>query len=412
MRTMNCFFWGRLLLAIFVIGLGSAYAGTAGSLDPTFGVGGVTTTTITGANGIVNSMLLQSDGKILVLVGGAEVLRYTTTGALDANFGNKGVVVLATPIGGSLALQSNGQIVVGGVVTPSTGGAALGAERLNVDGSEDISFGSAGVAMINLNRTPLTGSAVLVQPNGDILVGTQLDPVGRRQPVQTALARFNSSGAPDSSFGNQGLSITNASGCTALALLASGDILTVDAQAVAQITPSGSLEATVSGGLVVATSQSSSAFVPSIFQSNGDYLFGTEVFTGEESRGHNAAAQVLRLTETGRPDPNFSTMTFHYVGSGGSGIEALVQGVAVAANGDIVVVGDQITFLSTGNIIVNGLARLTPTGNLDSTFGNGGIVVNTIPSSSAVVVQLDGNIVTAGFGANNNGLTLARYVGE
>jgi len=285
-------------------------------------------------------------------------------------------------------------------------------ERLNLDGTEDTSIGSGGLAMINLNRAPLTGSTVLVQPNGDILVGTQLDPLGRRQPVQTARARFNSAGAPDPTFGSQGLSITNALGCTALALLSNGDILTVDAQAIAELTPSGSLEARVTGGPLVATSQSSSAFVPSIFEANGGYLLGTEVFTGEESRGHNAAAEVLRFTETGSPDPNFATVTFHFVGAGRSGIEALVHGIAVQSNGDIVAVADQLTFSQSGTVTVNGLARLTSTGSLDPTFGSGGTVVNKIAASDAVVVQPDGKIVTAGFGSNNNALTVARYLGQ
>ena len=71
------------LVVAFVIGLAPAYAGTAGSLDPTFGKNGVTTTSgLSGINGVVNSILLQGDGKILVFVGGAAVLRYTTSGPL------------------------------------------------------------------------------------------------------------------------------------------------------------------------------------------------------------------------------------------------------------------------------------------------------------------------------------------
>ncbi|MGA7384582.1 MAG: hypothetical protein WBW81_07800 [Methylocella sp.] len=147
----------------------------AGSLDPTFGNGGVTVTSVAGTNGIVNSVLLQSDGEILVYVGGEAVLRYTITGALDTSFGSDGIAVLSTPIAGGLALQANGQIVIGGVVTPSTGGAALGVERLNTNGTQDTSFGSGGLAMVNLGRAPLESTAALA-----ILVDTQLDPISRR----------------------------------------------------------------------------------------------------------------------------------------------------------------------------------------------------------------------------------------
>jgi hypothetical protein len=92
----------------------------------------------------------------------------------------------------------------------------------------------------------------------------------------------------------------------------------------------------------------------------------------------------------------------------------LVDGLAVQSNGDILVVGSQITFTQSGVVSVNGLARLTPTGSLDSTFGrNGtGTVVNNLPGSRGVVIQSDGQFVTAWFANNNTDLTLARYLGK
>jgi hypothetical protein len=84
------------------------------------------------------------------------------------------------------------------------------------------------------------------------------------------------------------------------------------------------------------------------------------VFTGRESRGHNSAVQVLRFTETGSPDPTFNNPPFHFVGTGGSGIEALVDGQPVQFDADIVVVGNQVTFTRSGTLSVSGLARLTP----------------------------------------------------
>jgi uncharacterized delta-60 repeat protein len=400
-----------LSLAALLVGLESAYAGTAGNLDNTFGANGVTAVTAAGVNGIVNSILLQNDGKILVYVGGAAVLRFTTNGVLDTAFGSNGVAMLSTSIGGSLALQTNGQIVIGGIVTPSGGGAELGVMRLNPNGTSDASFGSGGLGVVSLgNRAPNTGSAVLLQPDGDIVVCSTLISVGRGQPYQTTLARFNSASGLDTTFGNQGLSIqTGVNGCSSLALLSNGDYLVVNTVAVAEFSPTGVARPTVTGGTIVAASQSSAAFLPSIFDTNGDYLFGSELFVGEESRGHNSSGEVQRFTQTGTQV--FNT-TFHYVGAGGSGIEAIVLGVAVQANGNVVAVGDQTTFSRSGNVTVYGLARLTASGSLDTTFGNGGTVVNNIPATSAVAIQSDGNIVTAGFGASNGALTIARYLGH
>ena len=140
-------------------------------------------------------------------------------------------------------------------------------------------------------RAPGEGTAVLVEINGDIVVGTQLFPTSRRQPTQTALARFTSTGALDNSFGSHGTIYTNGPGCSALAELSTGELLVV----------------------------------------------------------------LRGFSQTGTQVGN---ATVHYVGTGGSGIQAIVQGLAAEANGDIVAVGGQTTFSQTGVTIVNGLAQL------------------------------------------------------
>jgi len=405
------------LLLGLLLGVQQAQA-AAGSLDTTFGKSGTTATSIANADSILDSMLALSNDNILVFAGGAAVVEFTSNGALDTSFGSKGVATLSTAITGSLAAQPNGQIVIGGIVTPSGGGADLAVERLNSNGTMDSSFGSGGVALVSLGtRSPNVGNAVLIYPStvadsGDILVCTTLINVGRGQPYQTGLARFTPSGQLDATFGTEGLSIqTGVYGCTALALLSTGEILVVNTSAVAQFTSSGSAESTVTGGTIVATSQSSSPFEASIFDPSGDYLLGGELFVGEESRGHNSSGQVQRFSQTGT---QVADATFHFVGTGGSGIEALVQ--AVAAQGNFVVaVGEQITFAQSGDTTVNGLARLEVQANgslaLDPTFGSGGTVTNNLPASLGVVFQSTGNIVTAGFASNGN-LTLARYLGK
>jgi len=50
----------------------------------------------------------------------------------------------------------------------------------------------------------------LSQPDGNILMCASLEPTGRRQPSQTALARFTSTGELDTTFGNQGVTIATA----------------------------------------------------------------------------------------------------------------------------------------------------------------------------------------------------------
>jgi uncharacterized delta-60 repeat protein len=399
-----------------LVGVGSAHA-AAGSLDPTFGNGGVTLTSFGSSSNLsAIEVKVLSDGSILVLVNpentSNEVVRYTSTGAFDSSFGKNG---FAPVIGASMSIQSNGQIVVGAIVTDqNTEQQALAVQRLNADGTKDTSFGRGGMALADVdNRAPVI-EVVLAQPDGDILICSSLEPLGRKQPFQTALVRFTADGGVDTTFGNQGVAIaTGVSGCGALAVLSNGDILTANGEAVAQYSGSGSIESSVDGGTIIASNGSSGFELPNLFEPNGDILLGEDIFTGEESRGHDSAVQVFRFTETGNPDPTFDNQPFHWMGSGGGEIEALVQGLAVAPNGDIVVVGDQVMFSQQGTTSINGLARLTSTGQLDPTFGNGGIVANSVPGEGLALVAVqppDDNVITVGVEDNGTTLAVSRYL--
>jgi hypothetical protein len=132
------------------------------------------------------------------------------------------------------------------------------------------------------------------------------------------LARFTSTGQLDGTFGSGGIVIaTGANGCTSLAQLSDGGYLVVNGQGIAQFTASGSVVSPVIGGTVIAFNQNNFVFTPSIFQANGDYLFGEDLFVGEPSRGHNSSVEVLRFTDTGAADPTFIDTSFHFLGAGG-----------------------------------------------------------------------------------------------
>jgi hypothetical protein len=214
----------------------------------------------------------------------------------------------------------------------------------------------------------------------------------------------------------QGIAVaTGSQGCTALTQLSNGNYLVGDAQAVAEFTASGSVASTITPGTIFA-SNGIEPSTPSVFQPNGDYLFGTELFVGEESRVHNSSAEVLRFTETGAADasprqPSLPLYRRQWIGDRGH-----CKRVSVQLNGDIVVVGNQTTSAQSGTTIVNGLARLTPNGNLDPTFGTGGTVVNSVPAGTdgldGAVIQADGNIITVGAASNLIELTVARLLGN
>lgn len=184
---------------------------------------------------------------------------------------------------------------------------ALAVERLNSDGTRDKSFANGGMALADLGIRFPVFYVVLAEPDGSVLMCSSLEPTGGRQPSQTALAHFISAGELDTTFGNRGVTIaTAAGGCSTMALLTNGDILVVNAQAVAQFSSSGSVKSTVTRGPIAVSNEGSNPGATSFIQADGDYLLGQDVFTGRESRGHNSAVEVLSFTETGSPDQTFS----------------------------------------------------------------------------------------------------------
>ena len=172
---------------------------TNGSLDTTFGTGGIVTTPIgTEAGGY--SVALQPNGKILVAgygnPGGVysfALVRYDTNGSLDTTFdtdgNNDGIVT--TPIGTnargySVALQpADGKILVAGYTgVPGTGGFAL--VRYDTNGSPDNSFGTGGVVTTTIG-TDDVGLSIALQPDGKILVAGYGNPGGN---YEFALVRY------------------------------------------------------------------------------------------------------------------------------------------------------------------------------------------------------------------------------
>lgn len=80
------------------------FAQTAGSLDNTFGTGGIVTTTIGGTDDEAFSVAIQTDGKIVV-AGSAyngtdddfAIVRYNTNGTLDNTFQILELLMMSMP---------------------------------------------------------------------------------------------------------------------------------------------------------------------------------------------------------------------------------------------------------------------------------------------------------------------------
>jgi len=409
-----------LAAVILAVGVNSARAaGTAGALDTTFGNGGSVITALNSA--VPLAIQFQSKGDILILVNSAavtEVLRYTPAGVLDTTFGANGIAVLPSSFtGSSMAVDSSNRIVIAGD-TVSTN--ELAAARLTANGALDTTFGSDGIAQTNQSCCDAAG-ALVIEPAtvgagaDDIVFCGGLFPTGRREPSTTLLARWTSSGKLDPAFGSGGIvHVVGPGGCTALAVLSTGELLDANGTT-AQFEANGALESSVTGGTVAASAATQFPGT-TVFQPDGEIVVAGPLFVGEESRGHNASTEVLRFTETGAADSTFADPSFHFEGSGGPDIEALPRSVAIASNGDIVVLGEQITYSQSGEAVVNGLARLTPNGDLDTSFGSDGVETNTVPSGAEgfelAAIDSESRIIAVGITNNYTEIFLSRYLGQ
>ncbi len=179
-----------------------------GSLDSSFGTAGKVTTDV-GADDQPNDVVLQADGKIVVVgttnVGGRRfaLVRYDTDGSLDTSFGTGGSVV--TNVGGAdqiiraAVIQDDGMILAAGF-----DGADVVVARYTTDGSLDASFGSGGIV-----RTDIAGAgrdlafAVNIVGDDAILIG------GLANDTDFALLRYNPDGTLDTTFGTNGLVTTD-----------------------------------------------------------------------------------------------------------------------------------------------------------------------------------------------------------
>lgn len=171
---------------------------TNGTLDTSFGTDGK----VIGRIGYGRSLLIQDDGKIL-LGGGSNftfaLIRYNADGILDSTFGVGGEVITAVGSssgGNSLAIQSDGKIVLGGYADNN-----FALVRYNIDGSLDNTFGLGG-KVTTVTGSYSAGKSIGIQNDGKIVLGGYAE-------ADFALVRYNSDGTLDNTFGNGGKIITD-----------------------------------------------------------------------------------------------------------------------------------------------------------------------------------------------------------
>src|SRR6185436_12159814 len=136
--------------------------------------------------------------------------RYNPNGTLDSGFGTGGKVT--TSFTGqfhgirAIALQSDGKIVAAGFTFETNSNFALA--RYNSDGMLDGTFGTGGKVTTDFSPGAVDEAhAVVIEPGGRIIAGGIGTVAGNA--LEFALVRYGSDGTPDSSFGSAGKVTTN-----------------------------------------------------------------------------------------------------------------------------------------------------------------------------------------------------------
>ena len=417
----------------------------AGDLDPTFGSAGMVTTDINRSTDIANAVAVQADGK-LVVVGQTYkqndfsdedfvVTRYNPDGTLDTTFGRGGKVRTDFPglaaVPSSVVIQPNGKIVVAGGAFPLfTFLGNFEVVRYNPNGSLDTSFGNGGIVTTNFPEGSYASSVALQADGKVIAAGTVFVDFVIGEPSNTdfALARYNSDGTPDTSFGNGGQVSTDFFGME-------DDAFSVLIQPDGKIVAVGSANNPATYYDFAAVRYLSNGTIDTTFGVAGKVStdFGDQNF----DRAHSAALQpdgrivaagfaisqnggvqnfaVARYTSSGVLDTTFSRDGITQIDFG-SCCQSAYQ-VLLQSDGKIITVGYANTEDSDSDFL---LARLNPRGSLDTTFGVGGKVRTSFGDlnggANGAILQSDGKIVAVGFQATFSNqwanFALARYLSQ
>jgi uncharacterized delta-60 repeat protein len=330
------------------------------------------------APGIVNRLLRQPDGKLLVAglfreingLAATNLIRLQPNGTPDAGFGQPrfdGPIEV-------MALMPDGRMLVGGSFSVAAGVASPMLARLEPGGTFDGSFRHPGTSVA---IPPVRSLAVL--PDGKVLLGTSSGiNVGGRTAT---LHRYLPDGQPDAAYGQAvGATINSINDLLALPdgrHYVAGTFTSFGgspAEGLVRLLPDGSADPAF---IRPTTNPSLSAVTRVLPAPSGQIVVGGSF---SSYRGH-ASAGLVRLNDNGLPDPAF---------------RATLSGISLAlyVQGDgKVLMGSNGTH-SVGGVNQGGLSRLNADGTLDNSFVTGPSLISSNVLTAAV--QPDGKLVVGG----------------
>lgn len=376
---------------------------TAGCLDTTFGSNGDgTTTTYVSRDDnyfLLENSAMQSDGKILGLfdaprttVGKDVVIRYNAGGTLDSSFAGGGILYVNWNIPNystagyahAIAVQNVGgqeKILVAGSYSSASSQIGLRVDRYNLDGTLDTTFGSGGTVKYNVSYA----RAMAVQPDGKILTTR----------AGGDLIRLNANGSLDTTFGSGGVAAVSTLTASSIAVQSTGKIIlsgysttkNKDSMTIARFNANGSPDDGSRKDSTTNDSFGSGGKTTIDFYSGGMSRATTlkidangKILAAGSARPSGSIFDdyaVARLTANGQLDTTFDgdgKATFDL----GPASENLGS-IALQADGKIVLVGSKSNAARNGDLAI---IRLNTNGSLDTSFGNGGIVVSDFSPTS------------------------------
>ena len=338
------------------------------------------------ASNVANALALQEDGKIVVVgntqnpVPGFGLARFNVDGTIDTTFNHSGAepgTASQTTINGfvvgafanGVAIDSNGNIVVVGLVVGNSSIDQFAIARFLPNGHLDVSFNSGGTTPgtasndIDGSGEAAEAYSVVIDQEGNIVVaGT-----GEVSAIANfAVARYTSSGVLDSTFNALG----NEPGTQAT---------TIDNSTLG------------SDGFSVALQRDGKIVVGgTVSENSGQSLFGV-------ARFDNDGAPDLSFNPGGIQPGTVSTAIDNFTADSENGV------VAIQDNGKIVIAG----YIRNNEAVhLFAAARFTDSGRIDTTFNAHGVEPGTVSTTvdnlmfgnngNGVAIQSDGKIVVAG----------------
>lgn len=187
-----------------------------GVLDPSFNDDGLFTAGFSGSSAVFGNVELLPDGRILIVASaageGISMARFEGNGDLDLTFGTNGVATINLPVSVNDALLlGDGRLLLSGIQTEGSGTTVRGDAvlvRVTTSGALDMAFGTNGVALVDLGGHLDYFFGISLDTDGRIVVaGTSSGTLSDSDASTAVVARFTSAGRLDTSFGDEGVAV-------------------------------------------------------------------------------------------------------------------------------------------------------------------------------------------------------------